>query len=69
MDNGTAQMILLAEVKAMLARGEPLVRLLDEYFKAYLVLRHPGLAHFLPWDEGTIYHNYVIPINQKSFKK
>ena len=69
MDVATATLIILAEVKAMLARGEPLHWLMDHYVQGAVIVRNPGLGHFLPKHEDTICNNnnYVIPIDQKAF--
>ena len=42
--------IIKAEVKATLARGEPIDRLLDDHVRAALFHRHPGFVcgNFLP---------------------
>ena len=53
----------MAEVKAMLARGETLDRLLDPYVIQSLCTRHSGLGKFIPRDEETIYRKYAIPID------
>ena len=67
MDEATATLIILSEGKAMLARGKPLHRLMDHYVQGAIIVRNPGLGHFLPKHEDTIYNNYVIPIDQKAF--
>ena len=43
-----ADKILIAEVKAIMHRGEPPGHLLDPYVKAGLVQRHPALWDYLP---------------------
>lgn len=57
MTKAEADKIITAEVKAILARGEPLSRLLDDHVRAGLYTRHPRLAEgtFLPHDSKTIY--------------
>ena len=66
MNEAEATKIITAEVKAILARGEPPTRLLDDYVRAALIVRHPALEHFLPHDPETIFNNYIIPIDISS---
>jgi len=64
-----AEKIILAEVKAMVARGEPVNRLLDPYVRAAIIARNPAIAHFLPRDVETIFSNYVVPIDQSALEE
>ena len=63
MGKADAEKIILAEVKAIVARGEPLTRFLDDHVRAALLQRHPSIEKFLPRDIQTIYNNYVVPID------
>jgi hypothetical protein len=58
-----AERILLAEVKATLARQEPLNRLLDDHVRSSLLARHEGMKMYLPTDISTIVKYYVVPID------
>jgi hypothetical protein len=71
MTKADADKIIMAEVKAVVARGEPLSRLLDPHVKASLCARHPALIHgnFLPGHESTIYNNYVVPIDRAAYQE
>jgi hypothetical protein len=71
MTKAEADKIITAEVKAILARGEPLSRLLDDHVRAGLYTRHPRLAEgtFLPHDTKTIYDNYVVPIDKQAYEE
>jgi hypothetical protein len=64
-----ADKIIVAEVKAIMARGEPLERLLDDHVRAALYHRHPGIASFLPYHAHTIYNKYVVEIDQLALKE
>ena len=56
--------IIQAEVKAIVARGEPPSRMLDDRVKAALMVRHgPSLGEHLPNAVETIYDQYVVPID------
>ena len=61
--------MITAEVKATLAHGESLCRLLDPYVIQSMVTRHPGLAKYLPRSEETYYSNYAIPIDIECMKE
>jgi hypothetical protein len=63
MSRAEAEKIITRKVKSMLARGEPLDRLLDDYVRAEMIGDYPAIAHYLPNDEETIYNNYAIPID------
>ena len=60
-----AEKIITRKVKSILARGEPLDRLLDDQVKAEMIADFPSIEKFLPRDQQTIYLNYVIPIDQE----
>ena len=66
MTQAEADNIILAELRAILSRGEPPSRLLDDYVKCSLMQRHPAIAHFLPCHENTIFEKYVLDIDMKS---
>ena len=63
MTQAEADKIIIAEVKAILSRGEPPTRLLDDYVKASLMQRHPALWDYLPRDAETIYNRYIIQVD------
>ena len=63
MTQAEADKIIIAEVKAILSRGEPPTRLLDDYVKASLLQRHPALWDYLPRDAETIYNRYIIQVD------
>ena len=67
MNQAEADKIIKAEVKAILARGEPLDRLLDDYVRAALFHRHPGFVrgNFLPHHVFAIYDKYVTEIDRE----
>ena len=54
-----AHKIILHHVEVMVARGEPLSRLLDEYVQTALIGDHPAIRAYLPLDEQTIFDKYV----------
>lgn len=58
-----AEKIIVAEVKACLARRETPERLLDDHVRAALATRHSALPTFIPYNAQTIYDNYVVPID------
>lgn len=64
-----ADAIITAEVKAILARGEPISRLLDNYVVASIMMRHPAITNFLPRNTGTIFDKYVIKIDNDTTKE
>ena len=57
-----ADVIITVEVKAILARGDPISCLLDNYDVASIMMRHPAITHFLPCNTGTIFDKYVNKI-------
>ena len=59
-----ADKVIMSEVETILARGEPLVRLLDEFAVSALIAHNPAIGNFLPQDERTIYEKYVVPIDR-----
>ena len=71
MNKAEADKIIMAEVRAIVARGEPLSRLLDPYVKAALCARHPALVqgNFIPRDRETIYNNYVVPVDKQAYEE
>jgi hypothetical protein len=64
-----AEKLITAEVKAILARGEPLDRLLDDHVRASLLARHSALGMYLPHDESTIFSKYAVPIDIVAMKE
>lgn len=61
--------IIIAEVKTILARGETPERLLDDYARASLIVRYPGIGKHLPNHVNTIFNNYVVNIDISSEKE
>lgn len=66
MTKAIAEKIIVAEVKAILARRETPDRLLDDHVRAALATRHSALPNFVPHNAQTIYDNYVVPIDRAS---
>ena len=66
MTQAEADKIIIAKVKAILARGEPHTRLLDDYVKASLLQRHPAIWNFLPRNSETIYNRYIISVDHNT---
>ena len=64
LDRGTAQQIVTAELKALLAVGDPPSRLLEPYKISALILANPGIGKYLPKDKETLMSNYVVPIDR-----
>ena len=48
MNDAEAIRIIIAEVEAIFAHREPLIRLLDDYVRAALIVRHPSIVYFPP---------------------
>ena len=69
MNEADAEKIIIAEVKAMLVRRDPLTRLLDDYVRAAIMERNPGIHKYLSNCYNTIYTKYVIPIYEESKKE
>lgn len=57
---------ITSEVEAVVARGEPLSRLTDQYVVAALLSHKPAIKKWLPEDEKTIYNNFVVPIDVRT---
>ena len=55
MNEADAEKIIIAEVKAMLVRRDPLTRLLDDYVRAAIMERNPGIHKYLPKIATTPY--------------
>ena len=66
MTTQVANSIITAEVKAMLVRGEPLVRMCDPYVRAAMLTSNPVIGMFLPQDHSTIYNKFVLPIDMSA---
>lgn len=66
LDQKSAERIIISQVEATVARGEPISRFLDPYVRAALFAANPALAHFLPADKDTIFEKYVVPIDLKT---
>lgn len=64
MKKEVAEEIIMAEVTVVLARGEPLSRMLDPHYQQSLNLRHPALLKFLPTNTAAIYDKYVVKIDE-----
>ena len=59
-----AEKIIWSELKASLARGEPVNRILDPHVRENLISQHgTGIIPFLPSHEDTIYDKYIIPMS------
>ena len=58
--------IIHAEMRTILARGEPPSRLLDNHARAALMERHPDIVPYLPNSVETIYDKYVVKIDMES---
>ena len=63
MTQASADLIIKSEVKAIIARREPLNRLLDDHVRANLIQQHPAILKFLPRHVETIWSTYVVPID------
>jgi len=61
--------MITVEVKATLARGKSMCRLLGPYAIQSIVTCHPGLAKYLPWSQETYYSNYAVPIDIECMKE
>jgi len=66
MNQASADIVLMHEVRAIVARGEPLSRLLDPWVQASLHQRYPAILKFIPSDVETIYDKYVIKIDKQT---
>lgn len=64
MNQASADIVLMNEVRAIVARGEPLRRLLDPWVQASLHQRYPAILKFIPSNVETIYDRYVIKIDK-----
>ena len=54
------------EVLAIVARCEPLSRLLDPWVQASLNQRYPAILKFMPTNNETIYDKYVVKIDKET---
>ena len=61
--------IITVEVKAMLARGEPPVHLLDDYVRTSMITVSPAIGMFLQRSVETVFDNYVVSIDANVFKE
>lgn len=61
-----ADVVIMAEVRAIVARGEPISRLLDPWVQASLLQRYPALSKFLPRNCDDIFDKYVFAIDKDS---
>ena len=61
--------MITAEVTASLACSEAIDRILDNFVKQALVVRHPCLARFLPRHVETVFDKYVVPIDISTDKE
>ena len=65
-----ADKIIIAEMKAIIVRGEPISRILvDDHVRAAILHRHPAIAIYLPHDAETVYNKYVVPIDMEATKE
>ena len=62
-DETSARMAIKMEVECVLARFEPLNRLLDYWWQRSFIQRHPGMVQWLPQDHAEIMEKYVGPID------
>ena len=51
----------MSEIETILARGKPLICLLDEFAVSALIAHNLAIGNLIPQDEQTIYEKYVIP--------
>jgi hypothetical protein len=65
MNRARAEIILKGEVKTIVARREPLSRLLDDYARAALIQSHPGIGIFIPKTEEAIFDKFVMPLDEE----
>jgi hypothetical protein len=64
MNKDRAECIIRAEVEAILARFEPISRILDPIVQSSLSAAHgPALLQYIPSDASTLFSGYVIPID------
>ena len=61
-----AHSIISREVEPIVARKEPLSRLLDPFVQAELIKNHPAIGIFLPQDERTIFQRYVTGLDTRT---
>mmetsp|Transcript_17480 Transcript_17480/g.34875 ORF Transcript_17480/g.34875 Transcript_17480/m.34875 type:complete len:111 (+) Transcript_17480:67-399(+) len=66
MNQKTADIVIMNEVRASVARGEPLSRLLDPWVQASLNQRYPAILKFMPTNNETIYDKYVVKIDKET---
>mmetsp|Transcript_14219 Transcript_14219/g.30950 ORF Transcript_14219/g.30950 Transcript_14219/m.30950 type:complete len:269 (+) Transcript_14219:140-946(+) len=66
MSRTEADKIITRKVRTMLARGEPLDHLLDDYVCAEMIGDFPAIGFFLPRDRETFYNNYVLRIDMET---
>ena len=66
MNQKTADIVIMNEVRAIVARGEPLSRLLDPWVQASLNQRYPAILKFMPTNNETIYDKYVVKIDKET---
>ena len=64
-----ADRLIRGKVEAVVARFEPLTRLVDPFVKAAFIQKSPAIASFLPEDVKTIYSNFVDPIDAECTKQ
>jgi|SaaInl74LU_5_DNA_1037368.scaffolds.fasta_scaffold07371_1 hypothetical protein len=64
MTEADAKYVFTAEVRATVARGEPISRLLDPWVQASLILRYPAIGKFLPLTVNTINGKYVKAVDE-----
>ena len=69
MTRAAADKIIIAEMKAIIVRGEPISRILDDHVRAAILHRHPAIAIYLPHDAETVYNKYVVPIDMEATKE
>ena len=70
MTRAAADKIIIAEMKAIIVRGKPISRILDDHVRAAILHRHPAIAIYLPaHDAETVYNKYVVPIDMEATKE
>ncbi len=69
MNQKATDAILMNEVRAIVARGEQLSRLLDPWVQASLVQRYPAISKFLPTNTETIFDKYVVKIDKDTMSE
>jgi len=54
--------VFILHVECVVARFEPIERLVDVWFKRAFEANNAGLSHFIPNDASTVFDKYVLPL-------